>query len=298
MPIRPRSITSTFPHESRVSMNLWRIYLSLCLLQLSASAFAQEDALVDPESFGEAPSTVLVRDAVSFDGCVTQNYSFYPGWFAGLGGSFSSVKVDQSFGGTANTNVFNSSSVLVATGTAGGPAPPFHDTLTTFAPVAQLGYFRNFAGSEWLWGTKFSYKYLGLTFNDQNVDSPQTGSFTSTTNPPTTTPFTGNASALSSQVSVNHELALMPFLGHAFRHGRFYLGGGPVVFETQTRIYGLSSHADINGDHTNIGGARDQSRQQLLDVGWRLAMWHGVLPASLVLLGRQLRLHGYWQLLA
>ncbi|HEY2838354.1 MAG TPA: hypothetical protein VGJ26_04350, partial [Pirellulales bacterium] len=161
---------------------------------------------------------------------------------------------DQSFGGTATTNVYNSSSVLVATGTAGGPAPPFHDTLTTFAPVAQLGYFRNIAHSEWLWGAKFSYKYLGLTFSDQNIDSPQSGSFTSTTSPPTTTSFTGNATALSSQTSVNHQLALMPFVGRAYRNGRFYLGGGPVVFETQTRMYGISSHADIDGTPTNIGG--------------------------------------------
>jgi hypothetical protein len=263
-------------------MNFWRACLSLCfLLQISALAFADEDSLMTSAIFDEAEATAFDPDSVLADGCVTRNFSFSPGWFAGLGGSFNSVKLDQSFGGTASTNIYNASSVLVATGTAGGPAPPFHDTLTTFAPVAQLGYFRNFAGSEWLWGTKFSYKYLGLTFADQNVDSPQTGTFTSTGNPPTTTPFTGNASALSAQNSVNHELALMPFLGHAFRHGRFYLGGGPVVFQTQTRIYGLSSHADINGESTNIGGPPINlaSNAWMWGGAWQCGMVYYVRPS-------------------
>jgi hypothetical protein len=146
--------------------------------------------------------------------------------------------------------------------------------------VAQLGYLRNCACCDWLWGAKFSYKYLGLTFSDQNINSPQTGSFTSTTAPFTTTPFTGNAIALSAQTSVNHQLALMPFLGHSFRNGRFYFGGGPVVFETQSRVYDLSSYANLPNSSggtttTNIGGAP----LNLAGSNW---MWGGAWQGGVV----------------
>ena len=233
--------------------NLWRACLSLCWLQFCGLALAQEVELIAPSTSGNAPPTVFQSETISAGGAQCQNCSFCPGLFAGLGGSFNSVKLNQGFGGTATTDVYNSS-VLTATGSAGGPAPPFRDTLTTFAPVVQAGYFRNVADSDWLWGTKLSYKYLGLTFSDQNINSPQTGSFTTTANPPVTTPFTGNAIALSAQTSVNHQLALITFVGHPIRNGRFYLGGGPVVFETQTRVYGLSSYANTSTPPANIGG--------------------------------------------
>ncbi len=260
-------------------MRLWLACLSLCLVLLSVSAFADEDELTAPDMHEEAPATVFERETISGDGCPCQNWSFCPGWFAGLGGSYNSVKVDQNFGGTATTNVFESG-VLTATGSAGGPAPPFHQTLTTFAPVAQLGYFQNFGDSEWSWGAKFSYKYLGLTFSDQNINSPQTGSFTSTADPPVTTPFTGNAIALSAQTSVNHQLAWLPFVGHSFGNGRFYLGGGPVVFQTQTRVYDLSSFADLPNSSggtttTNIGGAP-------LNLAGNKWMWGGAWQGGVV----------------
>ena len=53
---------------------------------------------------------------------------------------------------------------------------------------------------------------------------------------------------------MNHQLSLVTFLAHPFSRGRFYAGGGPVVFDTATRFYGLSSHANIGGEPTNIGG--------------------------------------------
>jgi len=292
-------------------MNLWRVCLAICVLQLSVAAFGQDEELIEPEMGDEAPIAASADDRTArddsdasddsfderddldemdpclgrddcdaldgcgaMDGCVSPYYSFVPGWFAGLGGSFNSVRVDGTLGGTATTDVYNGST-LVATGAAGGPAPPTDDTLTTFAPVAQLGYFHNLCQSEWFWGSKLTYKYLGLTFSNQNIDSPQTGSFTTTSNPPTTTPFTGNAIALSSQTSVNHQLALMPCLGHDFGRGRFYVGGGPVAFETQTRVYGLSSYADINGQSTNIGGAP-------LNLASNTWMWGGAWQMGLV----------------
>jgi hypothetical protein len=179
---------------------------------------------------------------------------FYPGWFAGVGGSYNSVRVDSVVSGSGVTDIFDSSGDLVAVGFAGGPAAPFRSTETTFAPVVQLGYFQNFGASEWLWGTKFSYKYLGLTHSYNAFDAPQVGVY-EVLDPPSTSTFTGNAFTNSAQTLVNHELALLPFIGHSFRNGRVYFGGGPVAFETQTKMYGLYSFADINGVHTNVGGA-------------------------------------------
>jgi hypothetical protein len=181
------------------------------------------------------------------------NWACAPGFFVGVGGSFNSIRVDQQFNGTGDSSIYNDDGDLVATGTATGPAPPFHDTKTTFAPMAQVGYFRNFDDSDWLWGAKFSYKYLGTTLYNQNFDAPQAGSFTMF-DPPSTTDFTGNAFTLSAQTAVNQELLLLPFIGRTFKNGRFYAGGGPVIFDTQSRLYGLYSYADINGVRTNIGG--------------------------------------------
>jgi hypothetical protein len=50
-----------------------------------------------------------------------------------------------------------------------------------------------------------------------------------------------------------HELALMAFIGRSIRNARCYVGGGPVVLETQARIYDLTSHADIHDVHANLG---------------------------------------------
>ena len=128
-------------------------------------------------------------------------------------------------------NVY-SGSTLIASGQAGGPANPFHDTQSTFAPEAQAGYFSHFANSSWLWGVKFRYKYLGVTSTDRLADSPQTGSFTNTGAAPAATSFTGNVVIQSSQTRLNHELAFLAFLGHSFANTNVYLGAGPALFGT------------------------------------------------------------------
>ncbi len=236
-------------------MKRWLACTWLCWLLSFTVALAQDEEPIAAGSLDAESSLPAEPDTPWSSCCGGQNYCFYPGWFVGLGGSFNSVRVDSVLNGVGNTNVYDST-VLVATGTATGPAPPSHQTQTTFAPVAQAGFVRDVAGWNLSWGAKFSYKYLGVTLSNQNLDAPQAGEFTTTGIPPETTPFTGNAIALSSQVLVNHELALIPFLSRPFRHGRVYIGGGPVVFGTQARVYGLSSYADIDGTTTNIGGAR------------------------------------------
>jgi len=244
-----------------------------CLLACRL-AVAQEAELFDSPT-DVTPVAVARSEACCACPAGLQDYcSFWSGWFIGLGGSYNSVKVDQNFNGVGVSDVYDGG-MLVATGTASGPAPPFRETMTTFAPVAQLGYFHTTESSSWSWGAKFTYKYLGLTLDDENFDAPQTGSFVTTSSPPTTTDFTGNAYTLSAQFTVNNELALMPMIGRTFSKGRIYLAGGPVVFDTQTRMYGLYSYADINGQHTDIGGPP-------LNLAASKWMWGGAWQAGLV----------------
>jgi hypothetical protein len=173
--------------------------------------------------------------------------------FIGLGGSYNSIKLDQDLYAAGVSNVY-SGATLVAFGQAGGPANPFHDNQSTFAPEAQAGYFSNFANSSWLWGVKFRYKYLGITSTDRLVDSPQTGSFTNTGAAPANTSFSGNVIIQSSQSTINHELAFLAFLGHSFGSANVYLGAGPALFGTKSDVYHAIGYADINGTHVSITG--------------------------------------------
>ncbi|MBX3413282.1 MAG: hypothetical protein KF708_11380 [Pirellulales bacterium] len=236
-----------------------RSCLVLGLLSLALPARAQDEVidLSQPLSV-RSPDKVFSHGVVATGKCCAEECCcrdcwFQPGWFVGLGGSFNSVRVDQTFSGTGTTHIYQGSQ-LVAVGAAGGPAPTFRDTETTFAPAVQFGYLSQATDSGWMWGTKFLYKYLGVSFSDNNVDAPQVGVFTELSDPTNPSTFTGNAISDSIQTSVNHQLALVPLIGRTVGQGHLYLGGGPVVFQTDSRMYGLYSFADINGQHTDIGG--------------------------------------------
>jgi hypothetical protein len=250
----------------------FRVCLALSLLQVTVSAVAQETTFSDSAILESSPDTSLEPVKV-FDCCECQARCFAPGFFVGLGGSYNSVRVDSVVSGSGVTDIY-SGSQLVAIGFAGGPAAPIRETDTTFAPVVQAGYFQHLGNSEFLWGTKFSYKYLGLTISQDGFDAPQVGVY-EVLDPPSTNTLTGNATTDSAQTIVDHELAFLPFLGHAYEHGRIYIGGGPVVFDTQAKLYGLSSYADINGQHTNVGG-------QPLNLSGAKWLWGGACQIGLV----------------
>ncbi len=239
---------------------------ALCMLGFQMRAEAEEFAAFEYET-QEAPDSafeyeteeaagpedaaeeVLAGDVM--DGGLMQCYSPMPGFFLGLGGSYNSVRFDQYLYASGISNVY-SGSTQVAYGEAGGPATPFLNTQTTFAPTAQVGYLRGCNCCNWFWGTKLAYKYLGLVFTDSNINSPQVGAFTNTTTDPNS--FTGHVIVGSTQTTVNHQLALVPFFGRSFERGRVYFGAGPVVFGTNTQIYNATGFADINGTHVDITG--------------------------------------------
>ena len=112
------------------------------------------------------------------------------GFFGGLGGSYNAINFGTQNVYAVGTSNTYSGGALVATGTAAGPANIYMPSQSSFAPEAQLGYFQHFAGSNWLWGAKFSYSYLNTTATYPNLVIPQTGSFVAGG---VTTPFTGNA---------------------------------------------------------------------------------------------------------
>lgn len=135
------------------------------------------------------------------------------GFFLGLGGSYNSTFLNRYFNGTGVSNIYLTGA-LVGTGIAGGPATPFHDLFSTFAPVAQTGYFQHFHHSNNLLGIKFLYKYLGSTSTENNIVSPQVGSFTTIGGGGET--FTGHFVMGSAQTTIDHELALLLYLGRSF----------------------------------------------------------------------------------
>ncbi|MCH9689814.1 MAG: hypothetical protein K0U24_03640 [Gammaproteobacteria bacterium] len=185
------------------------------------------------------------------------NESILPGAavFAGLGGSYNSVGITQDLNPLIGiTNVYNAGT-LIAVGSAGGPAIPFNQTETTFAPEVQAGYFRFFSEHpDHLFGFKFQYQYLGLTFTNNQIVAPQKGTFTTTGAAPTDSTFTGRATIASSQIKVQDELGLMAFLGTSFNQGYVYLGAGPSVFKIQNNLDNVIGYADFNGIPSNVTG--------------------------------------------
>jgi hypothetical protein len=193
--------------------------ITLCLLTASTSIFA-----------GEMGSASNVPEK---------------GLYIGLGGSYNSIQVDQSLNinGSSNNVYFNGD--LIATGRTTGSPTRYRNTQSTFAPEAQLAYFSHFTNSEQLWGIKFLYQYLRNTSSNPNVNIPEVGVYNSPNLPSSS--FLGNIAINAAEVSVNHELTLMPFIGHSFKNSFVYLGAGPSVFNIHSNRYGISGSANIEG---------------------------------------------------
>ena len=173
-------------------------------------------------------------------------------WFVGLGGSINSVNFDQDMFASGVGNVYKGGT-LVATGGAGGPANPRQSTELTFAPAVQLGYLARFAANDWLWGAKFLYKYPAAVATTPDID-PQSGALTTIYGPDS---FTGHVAIGSYRTRLNHEIAFMPIIGHSFARTYVYLGAGPALFGTETKIDNATGFADYNGTRTNVTGTPD-----------------------------------------
>jgi hypothetical protein len=175
-------------------------------------------------------------------------------FFVGLGGSYNSLNFGtQSVYAVGTSNVYQNG-ILASTGSAAGPASIYMESQSNLGFAVQGGYFQNFSGSNWLWGAKFAYSYLGTTSTVRNALLPQSGSFTPTaTNIPVS--FTGNAVVSSYQTSIIQQVSFIPFIGRSFEKGFVYLGAGPTLSQIRTKLNGLVGFADITGTPSDISGA-------------------------------------------
>jgi hypothetical protein len=128
-----------------------------------------------------------------------------------------------------------------------------HGGQVRFAPSFQGGYFQRFGASDWLWGAKLSYNYLGATSTNYNSIIPQFGTYTTILNP-TPVPFSGPAYVRAAETSVLQEIDLIPFLGRAFGQSYVYAGGGPSLSQTRTRLNGLVGFALVDGGIVDQSG--------------------------------------------
>jgi opacity protein-like surface antigen len=170
-------------------------------------------------------------------------------FYAGLGAAVNSTTFnDWNVDATGLSDVYQEG-VLTASGSAGGPPLDLDlDAQWSFTPQLQLGYFDHFSGSSWMWGGKLSYNYLNSSSTRENFLIPQFGTYG-------TEPFTGNAAVQSMEVSIDHQFAFIPYLGHDFARGFVYAGAGPTLSRVETDVTNLIGFADVAGRPRDISGA-------------------------------------------
>ena len=209
-------------------------YLPLVFLGLAAALGAPAAARAQ----GDAPAPLVPASA----------------FYVGLGGGYNSVSFGTQSAYMAGTADAYLGGYLIQSGAAAGPASIAMNAQSAFAPAVQAGYFQHFESSDWLWGAKLAYAYLGTTSTVSPALVPQSGAFTYT-HSGITVPFTGNVVVSSYQTLLNHQFAAMPLLGYAFDRSTVYFGAGPTLSQMQTKLNRVVGFADIYGQRTDISGA-------------------------------------------
>ena len=192
------------------------------------------------------PISLYSLTALTHAETIVPNSAFY----IGVGASLNSVDYkNQDLAATGYSNVYRKSTgTLLSSGSAGGPPVNLSmGSQTGVAPMAQLGYFKHFEDSKWLWGAKFTYNGIDLSSTTENFLIPQSGSFGSTS-------FTGNATVRSFKTNIQQQFSFIPFIGHSFEKSYVYAGAGPTVSQINTNINNLIGFADINGRQTEVSG--------------------------------------------
>jgi opacity protein-like surface antigen len=219
-------------------------YVALTAILALTTAAANAADLLQPNVSAPPPVPAMPT------GSTVSNSAF----FLGLGGSANWVHfTDQHVYAIGTSNVY-SDGILVASGSAQGPTNIGMNGRFAFAPSFQGGYFQRFGASDWLWGAKVSYNYLGSTSTNNNSIIPQFGAYTTIENP-IPVGFSGPAYVREAKTSVVHEIDFIPFLGRAFGQSYLYAGGGPTLSQTRTQLNGLVGFAFVNGAIVDQSGA-------------------------------------------
>lgn len=167
-------------------------------------------------------------------------------FFVGAGAGLAVVgSGEQSVSNTGISNVFDGG-MLLSTGTATGPpVTPTLGTKSDFVPLVQLGYYQHFSDSDWLWGVKYSYSYLGLgtTLAKDNLIIPQMGTSTGAALPT----FEGFSVTRSYDVFIDHQMALVPFVGRSFKNSFVYAGAGPSLSRVGAGLHDVVGFANFTG---------------------------------------------------
>jgi opacity protein-like surface antigen len=207
-------------------------------------------ASAEAADLSQPPAPVQLPSPLTPTGSIVPNSAF----FLGLGASGNWTDFTNQHVYAIGTSKVFTDGILSASGSAQGPTRiPMNDRFA-FAPSFQGGYFQRFGASDWLWGAKLSYNYLGSTSTNYNSIIPQFGSY-STIDHPTPVPFSGPAYVHASETSLLQEIDLVPFLGRAFGQSYVYAGGGPTLSQTRTRLNGLVGFALVDGAIVDQSGA-------------------------------------------
>ena len=204
----------------------------------------------------------LLGGTASFAGGMgsTESNLMRDGLFLGLGGNYNSINITQNSWGKGISNIQTNTGAN-SNGIAQGTGAPFNNTTNQFAPEIQTGYFKHVTGSDYLYGLKFSYQYLGSKATNSNLYIPQLGEMTSSTG--ATSPLFGYVNADSVQTTTNHELNLLAFIGKSFGNKSFYLGAGPSLFNLQSKNYYSIWYADYEGATVDVTGLVSYSSPQI-----------------------------------
>lgn len=162
---------------------------------------------------------------------------------SGVSTNFGDIKLSN----LGVSTVYNNG-VLVSSGTAGGSYNLQTDPQNKIAPLLQLGYFQHFINYDWLWGAKLTYSYLNSSNTSSEFTIPQF-----ITNPAGNA-FAGTVTVASLQSSNLQQIILTPLFGRAFDRGFIYLGAGPSVALTETKIKGVTGYQNIDGTIVNVSG--------------------------------------------
>ena len=198
-------------------------------------------------------------------------YSFSPTYYVGLGGSYNSVRLDESINARANMAV-SFTGTLLAEGVTGGTANPFHSTQSSFAPTFQIGFLDCLNDSGNLWGIKFLYEYLGLITDNRHIDSFASSNLVTTLLGIDL--FTGHIEIESSQTHLNHEFALLAYTAKSFMDNTVYLGIGPTLFVIQSNLYRANAYSTIDGVFLD-------SQSNANNLSHTKGLWGGILQLGL-----------------
>src|SRR5262249_1998557 len=99
-------------------------------------------------------------------------------FFVGAGVSYDWVNFSTQDIFGIGTSAVQQNGEVVLTGDAAGPGRVDLDSGSNFAPSVQLGYFQRFGDSDWLWGAKLAYSYVGTSSTAHRILLPQLGAFT------------------------------------------------------------------------------------------------------------------------